>query len=406
MIELPNPARPRASIIIVVASVETPLRRCLERLAASASAVPFETIVVLNGVPPGEASRLGDGVAGPRFEESAINLGFAGALNRGRAVAHGEFVVSLHDDAEVQPNWLDALVETADSDPGVGAVGSLVLGGDGRVRAAGWELLSDGRTRPPWNGEPPAAEAFAEARAVDYSPSCSLLVRASTWDRIGGADERLFPVYYVDVDLCLAIRARGERVLMQPRSIVVHHGGASTNRDFAEFVAGRNRELMIEKWGELIRSHTPGSGATFSLADGAPPPQEADPDLGSRVRRDSAIARDYAADLRSRLAAQTAELDALRVQAAHLESLTTELESTRRTLADRDREYQVAVSALQSERSKREREAAEMTLLRQRSELLTQIEQGGWWRLRGRVLPLLQAASATRRVIRGAWPNR
>jgi GT2 family glycosyltransferase len=403
MIELPTPARPRASIIVVVSSIETLLHRCLERLARSPSTVSFETIVVLNGLPPGQASRLRDGVAGSQFEESRVNLGFAGALNQGRAAAQGEFIVSLHDDAEVQPDWLDALVETADRDLGAGAVGSLVLGRDQRVQAAGFELLQDGSTRPPWDGVPPTADVFAEARAVDYSPSCSLLVRASTWDRIGGADERLFPLYYVDVDICLAIRARGERVLLQPRSVVVHHGGASTNRDFAEFVVRRNRALMIEKWGELIRSHIPGSGATFSLADRGAPPQHADPDLLTRLRRDSAVAREYEADLRSRLAAHAAQLQE---QRAHLDSLVAELESTRKTLLDREREYQLVVSALQTERGDREREAAEMTWLRQRSEMLTQIEQGGWWRLRGRVLPLLRAAAAARRVIGAARRKR
>jgi chromosome segregation ATPase len=160
---------------------------------------------------------------------------------------------------------------------------------------------------------------------------------------------------------------------------------------------------MIEKWGELIRSHIPGSGATFSLADRAAPPQHVDPDLLTRLRRDSAVAREYEADLRSRLAAHAAQL---REQRAQLDSLVAELESTRKTLLDREREYQLVVSALQTERGDREREAAEMTWLRQRSEMLTQIEQGGWWRLRGRVLPLLRAAAAARRVIGAARRKR
>ena len=331
MIKLPAPAAPRASVIVVVSSVETPLHRCLERLAASAPTVSYETIVVLNGLPPEDASRLRGGVAGARFEESPVNLGLAGALNQGRKAARGEFIVSLHDDAEAQPDWLDALVETADRDLGVGAVGSLVLGIDLRVQAAGFELLADGSTRPPWEGEPPAASVFVEPRAVDYSPSCSLLVRASSWDRIGGADERLFPLSYVDVDICLAIRARGERIVFQPRSVVVHRSGTSTNRDFAEFVAGRNRELMLAKWGELIRSHLPGSGATFSLAESALPRQEADSELLTRLRRDSAVTREYAAHLR----------------------------------AD-----------LQDERRERERTTEEMVWLLQRSEMLALIEQG------------------------------
>ena len=305
---------------------------------------------------------------GPGFEESEVNLGLAGSLNRGRAAARGEFIVSLHDDAEVQPDWLDALVAIADRDPGVGAVGSLVLNSNGLVQAAGWELLQDGGTRAPWDGEPPAATAFVEARPVDYSPSCSLLVRASTWDRIGGADERFFPLYYVDVDICVGIRGQGEQVLCQPRSVVVHHRGASTNRDFAEFVARRNRELILEKWGASIRSHTPGSGATFSPVARALGPQAGNPDLRSRRGREASVAGEYAADLRSRLAEQAAEIDARSQQAADLESLAKAT-------------------------------ATELAWLRQRSERLALIEQGGWWRLHERVLPLLRAVAVVRRMI-------
>ena len=371
MIELPAPDSPRASIIVVVSSADAGLARCLEQLAGLASAISFETIVVLNGLAPAEASSVRDGVRGVKFVESEINLGFAGALNHGRAVARGELIVSLHDDAEVHVGWLDALVETADRDRGAGAVGSLVLREDGRVRAAGWELMPDGRTRPLGEGRPPGAKEFDEPRAVDYASSCSLLVRAASWDRIGGADERLYPVYYVDVDLCLAIRACGERVLVQPRSVVVHPGGASTERDFAHFVVERNRRLMIEKWGDLISAHAPGSGATFA-ADGARPAQATALDRAGRIRRDSVLADAYAADLRSRLAAQAAEIDELRRQAADREGIVAELESAVR------------------------RDTTETALLRERAALLTQIQQGGWWRLRGRLLPLLRAATAFR----------
>ena len=337
--------------------------------------------MVVNGLPSEAVTRLRERLLGPRFLESDVNLGLAGSLNRARAEARGEYIVSLHDDAYAEPNWLDALVEAADRDPEVGAVGSLVLDRDGRVQSAGWELLQDGSTRPPWQGEPPAAVEFTEPRAVDYSPSCSLLVRASTWDRIGGADERFFPLYYVDVDLCLAIRGHGERVLLEPRSIVVHHRGASTDPDFARFVARRNRGLMLEKWGELIRFQTPGSGATFSPQAGGSLPRPANPPP-SRHECETAVAREYEMDLRSRLAAQAAELDALHGRTNDLERLSAELES------------------------RADEAAAELARLRPRSELLTQIEQGGWWRLRSRLLPVLRAVTAARHAIGAGRPGR
>jgi GT2 family glycosyltransferase len=258
-------AIPRASIIIVTAGDGALLHSCLQRLGEVAPAVEHETIVVTNGAPEADAARLRRSAPHVRVCASPVNLGFAGALNAGRALATGEFVVSLHDDAEVRPGWLEALVAAADRDPEAGAVGSLVLGTDGGVQAAGWRLLPDGSTRPPWDAQPPDPSAFDRPLAVDYAPSCSLLVRASSWDEVGGADERFFPLYYVDVDLCLAIRVRGQRVVCEPASVVVHRRGASTNRDFALFLTDRNRELLLEKWGEAVAGPRPGSRAPLEV---------------------------------------------------------------------------------------------------------------------------------------------
>ncbi len=303
--------------MIVTASGGPRLRRCLECLAAARPTVEHETIVVVNGAGAATAAEVRGFAGGARVEHSEVNIGLAGALNRGRSLAGGEFIVLLHDDAEVGAGWLEGLVSAAERDPGAGAVGSLVVDREGRVTAAGWELLPDGATRPPWTGEPPPAGEFSGVRAVDYCGTCSLLVRTSTWDRVGGADETLYPLYYVDVDLCLGIRARGERVLCEPASVVMHLGGASTTHDFAVFATARNRVRLLAKWGPLVTAHRPGSGAIFRLGSEALPGQGREPDPLARERE---TAREFAADQGRRLAARGAELSAAH---EHLASLGT-----------------------------------------------------------------------------------
>jgi len=140
------------------------------------------------------------------------------------------------------------------------------------------------------------------------------------------AYERLYPLYYVDVDLCVAILARGQRVLLEPRSVIRHHRGASTDRAFARFVSWRNREILRAKWGELIRTHTPGSGAITAPSDGDLPRQERepDPDLQERAQLERALAtaRTYTATLQARLARSDARLERLRKIDARLDALT------------------------------------------------------------------------------------
>jgi hypothetical protein len=190
-----------------------------------------------------------------QFLASPTNLGMAGAGNRGRKHARGELLVTLHDDAEVEPGWLAALVEAAEQNPQAGAIGGKVLNFDGGLQSAGMILWRDATTSPPWIGAPPDPDSFNQPRAVDYCGSSSLLVRAVAWDAIGGLDERIYPAYYVDVDLSMALRARGWCVLYQPKSRIRHHQGASTSSRFRRFIVERNRQFFLEKWAEQLREH-------------------------------------------------------------------------------------------------------------------------------------------------------
>ena len=234
--------------------------------------IPFETIVVLDNPVAGLAEALDMGVRGVTVVASAVNLGLAGALNLGRSAAQGQLLIILHDDAEVEPGWMEALVATAQADPRAGAIGGKVLFPDGTLQNAGNILWRDASTSPPWTGATPLAHAFPEVRAVDYCGSSSLLVRAALWDAIGGVDERYYPAYYVDVDIAMSVRRLGYEVLYQPASVIRHHRGASSGLRWRHFVSARNRTLFADKW----------SG---ELSDHEPP----DPDVGAAVER--ALAR-------------------------------------------------------------------------------------------------------------------
>src|SRR5205823_9873337 len=120
------------------------LHACLRSIVRyGPSTIPYETIVVLNEAGDEDASRLSEAAAGVQVISSRVNLGLAGACNRGRDLARGEFLLVLHDDAEVEPGWMEALVQTADSHPQAGAIGGKVLHPDGRLQHAGMIMWRD-----------------------------------------------------------------------------------------------------------------------------------------------------------------------------------------------------------------------------------------------------------------------
>jgi GT2 family glycosyltransferase len=270
-IDLPLSATPRVSVIIPSSTRHDLLHACLRSLARfGPTSIPYETIVVLNQAIAEAETRLRGAATGIHVVSSPVNLGLAGAGNRGRTLARGELLILLHDDAEIEPGWMEALVETADAHPEAGAIGGKVLYPDGRLQHAGLILWQNGYVSVPWAGEHPPPTDFDRMRVVDFCGSSSLLVRAALWDLIGGPDEEFYPVYYVDVDLAMALRKLGFIVLYQPASRIRHHQSASANSDyFKNFVGHRNRLLLLKKWGPALKNHEPWDGHSMAAVERA-----------------------------------------------------------------------------------------------------------------------------------------
>ena len=357
-IVLPASAQPRASILIPADRNAELLARCLESVARNAAPVPFELIVVLNASSDSVIALVRERVDGARVLESNVNLGVAGAYSLAREAARGEFIVLLHDDAEVWPGWLEWLVRAADERPDAGAVGSRALNADGTLQAAGSIVWRDGTTRPIGAGEPADAPAYAQRRAVDFCGSVSLLVRADTWDAVGGLDDRFFPASYVDVDLCMKVRQHGQVVLCEPRSQITHfRWGVETSRTYRHWLARHNQKRFAEKWQAVLQAHVP--RADENLQQAIDRPQQA---AGERRQ-------DTPANMRF-----SSEADYLRADAELKAAYIAELERLRAEAPDAAREAEELRARLHA------------------------IESSRTWRVRRRLLPLLRALSRSARI--------
>jgi len=251
---------PTVSIIILARHRPERLERCLAALARLPDQVSHEVLILLNGADDdvramfdARATRLHR----VRVLESPINLGFAVGSNMGAAATTGRYLAFLNDDTEVEAGWLQSLVEIAELDPRVGAVGSCILFPDGSVQELGSIVWQDGSTMGLGRGEPPESPAVSFVREADYCSACSLLVRREAWEAVGGFCEDYFPAYYEDVDLCLSIRALGYRVLCAPRSRVRHHEGGSSDPGFRVFLHGYQRRRFQQRWGHLLSAFEP-----------------------------------------------------------------------------------------------------------------------------------------------------
>jgi len=246
------PDDPRVSIVVLVLTDVDMVHDCLASLRRTIdSSWRAEFVVVANGTP---LSRLQDL---QRHEDivlvrSETNLGFAGGNNLGAEVARAELLVFLNDDAVVEPDWLDQLAITAASGPQIGAVGSRILFEDGSLQEAGSVIWGDGPTTAVGRDLPPGSTDYLYVRDVDYVSANGMLVRRDTWVELGGFADDYHPAYYEDVDLCMALRQSGRRVVYEPRAVLRHQEGGSSTYRYRMFLMSRHRQIFRRKWADQL----------------------------------------------------------------------------------------------------------------------------------------------------------
>jgi GT2 family glycosyltransferase len=195
------------------------LQSCLASLGRQ-SFRDFEVVVVNNGT--------GEPVPGTvafnfplRVLSPGSNIGFGAAVNLAVKGSTAEFIVSLNDDTEPEPHWLERLVAAARPDPGVGMCASRIqLFGTSSLDSAGILICRDGSSKQrgqlqPWANWTVAGDALLPS-------GCAALYRRRMLEEIGLFDEDFF-LYCEDTDLGLRARWAGWQCRYVADAIVNHH---------------------------------------------------------------------------------------------------------------------------------------------------------------------------------------
>jgi len=243
------------SVVVVNWNRKELLRACLASLARQ-TGVESETIVVDNGSTDGSAELAG-GEFGARVIRNAENRGFCAANNQGIAVASGEFVALLNNDAEAEPGWLAALGRACASRPEVGMAASKILVWEDprRIDKAGHLIFPDGQNRGRGAGDLDHGQ-FDRPEEVLWPDGCAAMYRKSMLDQIGGFDEDFF-AYGDDAELGLRARIAGWRCVYAPDAVVRHHRGSTLGKGSGRRLEliERNRVLLAVKlfpWSLLV----------------------------------------------------------------------------------------------------------------------------------------------------------
>ena len=254
---LPDPA-PLVSIIVPTRNAHRLVDSCVRSVRALTRYPRFELILVDNGSddPASLAAFAALSAEGlVRLVRDPAPFNYAALNNRAVRACSGELLCLLNNDVEARhPDWLEEMVGVA-LQPGTGAVGAKLLYPDGRIQHAGVLVGYFGGADHLYARAPGDASGVDDEllvrREVSAVTAACMVVRRSVWERVGGLDERTFPVGYNDVDFCLKLREIGLRNVWTPHATLVHHESATRGRALtAEQLAqpARETEALQERW--------------------------------------------------------------------------------------------------------------------------------------------------------------
>ena len=193
-----------------------------------------------------------------RVIANAENVGVAEGNNQGTiaALAEGcEYVLYLNNDVEFEAETFATLAAEIDS-LGCDLLAPKIMFGDGvRIWAAGaaFNRVKGYLAYHIGEGETDRGQ-FENARRIEYSPTCCLLVRKTVFDSIGMMDPTYF-VYWDDADFSFRAQRAGLTMYYTPKARILHKVSALTGGSTSAFTIRYNARghiyFMLKNLGVL-----------------------------------------------------------------------------------------------------------------------------------------------------------
>jgi len=244
-------AEPEVTIVVASRNPAPFLFRCLEALSLTES-VRMEVVVIVESNPIELITRLLDRLKAVAKVQCLEIASYSSAWNMGADVARGADIIFLKDDVCVRSDTICATLSVLNNEKGVGAVGAMLLDGDGVLIESGSLLNSSGICRSVGRGWNPDDYRVQYRRDVAFCSGAYLGMAKDTFQSIGGFDESYLDEYYEDVDLCLRLNCAGKRIVYDPCSIVTRNLEFRDSWESAAKTMAENRnKLLVNREFEL-----------------------------------------------------------------------------------------------------------------------------------------------------------
>jgi len=246
----PSPAPRRPAVTVIAVNYNG--RELIEPLGRSLLAQDYpetELVLVDNGSSDGSVELARRSVPALRLIELGRNLGFARANNLAIRASTAPYVCLVNTDVVLEPTFLTALVERAESDPSIAACAAklrldpqrqVLNGVGGAMNRIGWSW--DRGMYEIDRGQ------LDRSEEVLFASAGACLYRRAAFLEAGGFDEAFF-MYHEDVDLGWRLWQLGGRSVTAPAAVAYHRFGASSSKsgDLRERLGERNNIRALLK---------------------------------------------------------------------------------------------------------------------------------------------------------------
>jgi GT2 family glycosyltransferase len=267
LLNLPRPARPRLSILLVLYNRAELTLTCLRSIEPRLVEAGAEVVLVDN------ASRDETGILLDRLHGATVirnrgNLGFPVAVNQAAAAARGEFLLLLNNDTEVLGDSFGAAMRFLESHADVGAVGGRIILLDGTLQEAGCTFWREGHSFQYGRGDSPTAAEYQFQRDVDYCSAAFLMTRRELFAQMGGLDVAFSPGYFEDGDYCIRLWRAGRHVVYLPEVAILHYENASAvSGNEPRALYHRNLPYFTQKHADWLACQPPFGTPRLAMRD-------------------------------------------------------------------------------------------------------------------------------------------
>ena len=211
----------------------------------------YEVIIVDNASKEDPTKEINKQFPEVNLIVSKENLGFAGGNNLGIRAAKGKYFMMLNNDTEVDPGFLEPLVQKMENDQEIGMVGSKVrfYYKPEIIQYAGATPMTKYTATSYFIGYGQKDKGqFDKGCSTSFASGAAMMTSRKICEDVGLMAEFFF-LYYEELDWQERIRKAGYKIYFVPESLIYHKESVSVGKASAlqAYWQTRNRLLLIRR---------------------------------------------------------------------------------------------------------------------------------------------------------------